>query len=105
MWSQIVGMLIVLVVATYVIQLFLPRAHGGTGRTSARWDIAPVIGFFGILLLALSFTEALRRVVIEVWLAGVVLGLVLSAFLWIALGSCRMLRRTHAAPLCSRRFA
>jgi hypothetical protein len=41
----------------------------------------------GILLLALSFTEAFHRGVIEVWLAGIVLGLVLSAFLWIALGS------------------
>ncbi|MEW5721299.1 MAG: hypothetical protein AB1817_21915, partial [Chloroflexota bacterium] len=80
--------LVVLVVATYVIQLVLPRTRGGGARrTSARWDIAPVIGFFGILLLALSFTEALRRVVIEVWLVGLALGLVLSAFLWIALGS------------------
>jgi hypothetical protein len=87
MWSQIVGTLAVLVVATYVIQFLLPRARGGTRRTSARWDIAPVIGFFGVLLLALSLTEALRRVVIEVWLMGIVLGLVLSAFLWIALGS------------------
>ena len=87
MWSQIVGTLAVLVVATYVIQFLLPRARGGTRRTSARWDIAPVIGFFGVLLLALSLTEALRRVVIEVWLVGIVLGLVLSAFLWIALGS------------------
>jgi len=87
MWSQIVGTLVVLVVATYIIQLVLPRARGGARRTSARWDIAPVIGFFGVLLLALSLTEALRRVVIEVWLVGIVLGLVLSAFLWIALGS------------------
>ena len=87
MWSQIVGTLVVLVVATYVIQLVLPRTRSGARRTSARWDLAPVIGFFGILLLALSFTEALRRVVIEVWLVGIALGLVLSAFLWIALGS------------------
>jgi len=87
MWSQIVGILAILVVATYAIQLFLPRARGGARRTSARWDVAPVIGFFGILLLALSFTEALRRVVIEVWLVGILLGLLLSAFLWIALGS------------------
>jgi hypothetical protein len=87
MWSQIVGILVVLVVATYAIQLFLPRGRGGARRTSARWDVAPVIGFFGILLLALSFTEALRRVVIEVWLVSLLLGLLLSAFLWIALGS------------------
>ncbi len=87
MWSQIIGILVVLVVATYVIQLFLPRARGGARRTSARWDVAPVIGFFGILLLALSFTEALRNTQIEVWLVGILLGFLLSAFLWIALGS------------------
>jgi len=87
MWSQIVGILAILVVATYAIQLFLPRARGGARRTSARWDVAPVIGFFGILLLALSFAEALRNTQIEVWLVGILLGLLLSAFLWIALGS------------------
>ena len=95
MWSQIVGILVVLVVATYVIQLVLPRSRGGARRTSARWDVAPVIGFFGILLLALSFaealrntqTEALRNTQIEVWLVSLLLGLLLSAFLWIALGS------------------
>jgi hypothetical protein len=87
MWSQIVGTLIVLVIATYAIQLFLPRGRGSTRRASARWDIAPVIGFLGILLLALSFAEAWRRGGIEVWLAGIVVGLVLGALLWIALGS------------------
>jgi hypothetical protein len=87
MWSQIVGTLVVLVVATYVVQLVFPRTRGGARRTSARWDIAPVVGFFGLLLLALSFVEALRREVIAVWLASIVLGLVLSAFLWIALGA------------------
>jgi hypothetical protein len=87
MWSQIIGVLILLIVATYVIQLFLPRTRGGAQRTSVRWDVAPVIGFFGILLLALSFAEAVRRVVIEAWLVGIALGLVLSAFLWIALGN------------------
>jgi hypothetical protein len=95
MWSQIIGILVILVVATYVIQLFLPRTRGGARRTSARWDVAPVIGFFGILLLALSFAEALRRVVIEVWLVSILLGLLLSAFLWIVLGS-RAPNPTHS---------
>jgi hypothetical protein len=93
MWSQIVGTLVVLVVATYAIQLILPRTRGGARRTTARGDVAPLIGFFGILLLALSLAEALRRVVIEVWLISIVVGLVFSAFLWLALSS-----RESSAP-------
>ncbi|MBM3130420.1 MAG: hypothetical protein FJ009_17560 [Chloroflexi bacterium] len=87
MWSQIVATLVILIVVTYVIQLFLPRARGGARRTSVRWDIAPVIGFFGVVLLALSFAEALRRILIEVWLIGLACGLVAGLFLWIALGA------------------
>lgn len=87
MWSQIVGTLVVLIVATYALQLVLPQARRSARRTSVRWDVAPVVGFFGILLLALSFTEAWRGSVIEVWLAGIVVGLIVSAFLWIALGT------------------
>ncbi|MCI0477048.1 MAG: hypothetical protein L0Y55_12435 [Anaerolineales bacterium] len=87
MWSQIVVTLIILIAATYAIQLFLPRARGGARRTSLRWDIAPVFGFFGVVLLALSFAEALRRTLIEAWLIGLACGLVLGLFLWIALGA------------------
>lgn len=87
MWTQIVTMLVVLILATYVIQLFVPRAHGGARRTSVRWDVAPVIGFVSIVLLALSLAEAWRRVLIEAWLIGIASGLVLGAFLWIALGA------------------
>lgn len=87
MWAQIVGTLVVLIVATYALQLVLPSARGGARRARARGDVAPVIGFFGILLLALSFAEAFRRVEIEVWLAGIVFGLILGAFFWLALGS------------------
>jgi hypothetical protein len=87
MWSQIVATLIVLIVVTYVIQLFLPRARGGASRTSLRWDVAPVLGFFGAILLALAFLEALRRVMIEAWLIGIACGVVAGAFLWIVLGA------------------
>jgi|GEM_PF-793706 hypothetical protein len=87
MWAQIVGALVVLVITTYVIQFFIPRsARSNARRASARWDIAPLLGFFGALLLALSLTEALRRAVIEAWAWGSALGLVASVVFWIALG-------------------
>jgi len=75
MWTQIISALIVIIVATYVLQLFVPRARAGSRSTNLRWDIAPVIGFFGMLLLALSLTEAYRRAVLDAWLWGGVLGL------------------------------
>jgi hypothetical protein len=87
MWSQIVSALIVLIVVTYVIQFFLPRTRGGASRTSARWDLAPLIGFCAVILLALSFLEALRRVMIEAWLIGIACGVVAGALLWVALGA------------------
>ena len=71
MWSQIVVSLFVLVIGLYAIQFFMPRARRGSSRTSVRWDVAPMLGFFGVLLLALSLMEALRRTVIESWAGGI----------------------------------
>jgi len=84
MWSQIVVTLIVLVIATYVIQLIVPRTRGCPSRTSARWDVAPLLGFFGAILLALSLAESLRERIVEAWAWGVALGVVLSVVFWIA---------------------
>lgn len=83
MWSQIVVTLIGLVIVTYVIQLFLPRSRKGQSRTSLRWDVAPMLGFFGVLLLALSLIEALRRTMIEAWGAGILLGVILGVAVWV----------------------
>lgn len=83
MWSQIVVTLIALVIATYIIQLFLPRSRQGQSRTSLRWDVAPMLGFFGVLLLALSLIEAWRRTLIEAWGAGILLGVILGVAVWV----------------------
>lgn len=83
MWSQIVVTLFVLVIATYALQLFLPRSRQGQARTSMRWDVAPMLGFFGVLLLALSLIEALRRALLDAWAWGILLGLILAVAVWV----------------------
>lgn len=83
MWTQIVVTLILLVIATYVIQLFAPRSRKGQARTSLRWDVAPMLGFFGVLLLALSLLEAFRRVLIEAWGVGILFGVILGVAVWV----------------------
>jgi len=79
--------LILLIVGTYAIQFFLPRKKSNANHASARWDIAPMLGFFSILLLALSLIEAIRRDVLDAWAWGVGLGLIVSVAIWIALAN------------------
>lgn len=87
MWTHIVTTLVVLILATYVIQLLLPRTRGGANRTTVRGDVAPVVGFLGVILLALAFAEAARRALLHAWLVGIVGGLLVGAFVWLALGT------------------
>ncbi len=86
MWTQIVGGLLFLIVGTYAVQLFMPRSYSNTGRTSARMDVAPALGFFGVLLLVLSLVEAIRSSMIEAWVWGIAVGVILGIGAWIALG-------------------
>jgi hypothetical protein len=86
MWTQIVAGLILIIAVTYAIQYFLPRRSSNASHTTARWDIAPALGFFGLVLLALSLTEAIRREVTGAWALGIGLGVLLGIGAWIALG-------------------
>lgn len=92
MWTQIVVTLILLIVGTYVVQFFLPRAGRASANTTARWDIAPALGFFGALLLALALVEALRQTIVAVWTGGLGLGLLLGIATWVGL-------RQYSAPV------
>jgi hypothetical protein len=88
MWTRIVGALLVLIVVTFAIQWVLPRNARG-GRVSARqylmWDIGPIVAFFSLLLLVLSFVEAERHGYLWAWGWGSALGLVASVGVWLAL--------------------
>jgi len=87
MWTQIVVTLVLLIIGTYVVQFFFPRAgRSRVNNTNARWDIAPALGFFGALLLALSLVEAIRQSIVDMWAWGVALGLILGAVTWVVMG-------------------
>ena len=83
-WGRIVGVFLVLIVITFLVQWILPRKSKQAARRQyLRRDVAPMIGFFGILILGLSFAEAGRREVIPAWGWGVVLGVAVSFSLWV----------------------
>ncbi len=87
LWTRVVGALVVLIVASFAVQWVLPRGARGS-RLSARqylmWDIAPLVGFFGALLLVLSLVEGERLAMLYAWAWGGVVGVVASISLWMA---------------------
>ncbi len=98
-WTRIVGALVLLIGTSFLAQWLLPRrTAGSTRRNYLRWDIAPIIAFFGALLLALSFAEAARRELIAPWGWGIAFGLFVSLAGWALLG---YRRRRAARPHAS----
>ena len=83
MWTNIVGGMVLLIIASYVIQYFLlGTTKSKSSRSRTHWDVPPIVGFFGLLLLGLSFVQALRLIVIEAWGLGIGLGIIISVSLW-----------------------
>ncbi|HEX7619180.1 MAG TPA: hypothetical protein VF480_10740 [Verrucomicrobiae bacterium] len=74
----------VLIVLSYLIQWLVPRgkSKATARRRYLRWDIAPLVAFFGVILLALSFAQAVASNAIVPWGGGAVFGLVLSGGAW-----------------------
>lgn len=96
MWTRVFAALVLLLIASFAIQALIPRrarARKMAPRLYMQWDVAPVIGFFGAILLALSFAEAVRREVIAAWGWGSASGLIASASVWAAL----VYRQSHPA--------
>ncbi len=87
MWLRIVGLLIVVIVLSFAIQWVLPRNTRGRKIEShryLRWDVAPIIGLVGLVLLALTFLEAARQTVVYAWALGSGAGLLAGASMWLA---------------------
>ena len=84
LWTQIVGTLVVLIVLSYLIQWLVPRgkANATARRRYLRWDIAPLVAFFGAVLLVLSFAQAVANDILAPWGGGAVLGLIASGGAW-----------------------
>lgn len=85
MFSQLVTVVGIILVAIFILDHFLLGRF--MKRRSILWDIAPVIGFAGAILVSLAFVEAVRRGVIEAfrWGSGfgVVLLLGLALLVWL----------------------
>src|SRR5574341_229523 len=96
MWLRVIAAVALLFVAAFVIQILISRsrARNFSSRQYAMWDVAPVAGFLGAVLLALSFAEAARREVIEAWRWGIAFGLILSG----GVGAAAVYRWNHRAP-------
>jgi hypothetical protein len=83
LWLRIVVALVLLVIATYLIQWLVPRRGAKANRRQyLRWDVAPIVGFFGALLLALSFALAVQSDAVVQWGWGFVFGFVVSVLAW-----------------------
>ncbi len=107
MWERIVGLLVVLIILSFAIQWALPRKTRGRkidSRRYWRWDIAPIIGFFGLVLLALAFVEAFRQTVLTAWAVGSGAGLLAGASLWLAWRPLRQNSKREAAWRVAWRF-
>lgn len=83
LWLRIVVALVLLVIATYLIQWLVPhRGAKANRRQYMRWDVAPIVGFFGVLLLALSFALAVQTDAVVQWGWGFVFGFVVTVLAW-----------------------
>jgi len=84
MFGRIVAVVGVGIVAVIALDYFFLRRRAGNQR-NIFFEIAPVIGFIGAILLGLAFVEALRREVMAAWNWGIGLGLALAliaAVIW-----------------------
>lgn len=81
MWGQIVAAFAILIAASYVVEkiFFRNRTRAARPKNYLSRDVAPLIAFAGILLIVLSFVEALRRVALEPWLLGIAFGVIVCA--------------------------
>ncbi len=89
MFIRVLIIIAIVVIAVWLIQMMLLRARGRrlSPRRYARDDLAPMLAFFGAILLALSLVQAARRQVIDAWQWGLALGFVMSGGAAMLMGS------------------
>jgi hypothetical protein len=85
LWANIVGALILLIIVSYLIQWLVPRSRSKATPRSRylRWDVAPIVGFFGAILLALAFAQAVESNALALWAGGDACGLIVSGGAWL----------------------
>lgn len=99
MWLRIVLVMVALILISFPLQWLLPKpsqARRIEGYKYLMYDIAPLLGFFGVLLFALSLAQAAQQQAILAWALGDGLGIVAGACLWIAFA--QSFRAKQAGP-------
>jgi MFS family permease len=84
MFIRILAAIILILAALFVVDWLFLR-NRAQKSLSAMWDTAPILGFFGAVLLALAFAEAARREAMDAWRWSIAFGLLLSACAGIAM--------------------
>jgi len=79
MLPRILSLVAVLFIAIFALDLLLVRGRRQNPSSARPWDVAPVIGFLGAVLLALAFVESARREVLDAWRWGIAFGFLLTA--------------------------
>ncbi len=82
MLLRILTIIAAVLLSLFALDWFLPRSRQSPSRS---WDIAPIIGFLGVVLLGLGFVEASRRLVVDAWGWGIAFGLLLSVCVALAI--------------------
>ena len=83
MLARMVAVVGIGLLAIFALDFFFLRRV--KNRPSIFWEIAPVIGFVGVILLLLAFAEGLRSAMLEAWRWGLAIGVVLAllaAVIW-----------------------
>jgi hypothetical protein len=78
MLPRIIDFAAIILIAIIALGWLVPRERKSQQSLGRPWEIAPIIGFLGAVLLAIGFVEADRRLVVESWRWGVVFGILLS---------------------------
>jgi hypothetical protein len=87
-WTRIVEGMVVILLLSFVVQWALPRNMRNrkpAARQYLQKDIVPLLVFFGLLVLGLSFFQAVTSGMILAWGWGSGVGVVADIALWITL--------------------
>lgn len=74
MLPRILSIFAVLLSALFALDWFVIKGQRSARSSARSWDVAPIIGFLGAVLLALGFVEASRREVLDAWRWGIAFG-------------------------------
>ncbi len=78
MVPRILTIVAVLLLALFALDWFFLRGRPRNQPIARPWDVAPIIGFLGAVLLSLAYVESTRREVVDAWRWGIAFGFLLT---------------------------